>query len=283
MTRKNIFPMILLGAGLVGLLSCNKCDSAVDPLSQNADPDAPQLIAFTAEGDLETAVETKVSAVTSLSSFYVGATKGSAGSETSVWNSATFSGSSSFTGGKYWPSSDQSYHFYASNAALTFAAAGTTVAPDGSTDVVVAYLASPTYKSSNALTFGHVYARVGTVSISAAAGSLSNVSATLKNVATGGTYNLRTGAWTAGTKSDKTLTVGSNDLYVVPGTYTLSVTYTITNGDYSATFTKSGSVTLQQGKVNSISATAPNTSTGITFTVSVTAWGSAAVSAGTLS
>lgn len=221
--------------------------------------------------------------MTSLSSFYVSATTGTAGSETTKWNSVSFSGSSTYTGGKYWPASNPSYHFYAANAPITFAAGGSTVAPDGSVDVVTAYLASPTYGASNALTFNHIYARVGTVTISAAAGSLSGVSATLKNVATGGTYNIRTDAWTAGSKSDKTLTIGANDIYVVPGTYSLSVTYTLTNGDYSATFTKSGNVTLQQGKVNNISATAPNTSTAITFTVSVTAWGTASVSAGTLS
>lgn len=253
-----------------------------DSGQQEEDGTKAGLITFTADG-IDTEVSTKASAVTSLSSFYASATTGSAGSESTKWNSVTFSGSSSYTGGKYWPASNPSYHFYAANVPLTFAAAGTTVAPDGNTDVVVAYIASPTYAASNALTFNHIYARVGTVTINAAAGSLSSVSATLKNVATGGTYNLRTGAWTAGTKSDKSVTVGSNDIYVVPGTYSLSVTYTITNGDYSATFTKSGNVTLQQGKINNITATAPNTSTAITFTVSVTAWTTASVSAGTLS
>lgn len=281
--KNSLYKTLFLSAALLaGVTACNKSEMTAGkmPLPPS---DEPGLITFTADGALETSVETKVSAVTTLSSFYVSATKGSAGSETSSWNSVSFSGSSSFTGGKYWPSSNPSYHFYAANDALTFAAAGTTVAPDGSKDVVVAYLASPTYKSSNALTFSHVYARVGTVTISPASGSLSNVSATLKNVATGGTYNLRTDSWTAGTKSDKTLTVGSNDLYVVPGTYTLTVTYTATLGDYTETFTKSGSVTLQQGKVNSITATAPNSAAGITFTVSVTAWGSATAAAGTLS
>lgn len=271
----------LLAAAAAAFYSCQQ-DLDVN---QGAVVDASdRLITFTAEGEgLSTEVVTKATAVTSLSSFNVSATTGTAGSETTKWNSVAFSGSTSYTGGKYWPASNPSYHFYAANAPITFAAGGSTVAPDGSTDVVVAYLASPAYGASNALTFNHVYARVGSVSISAASGTLSNVSATLKNVATGGTYNIRTGAWTAGTKADKTLTVGSNDLYVVPGTYSLSVTYTVSNGDYSATFTKSGNVTLQQGKVNNISATAPNTSTAITFTVSVTAWGTASVSAGTLS
>lgn len=275
--------LIALLAAAAATVSCQKGEIPAAGLTP-ADGSGLRPIVFTAEGGgLDAHVDTKATAVTSLSSFYVGCTTGSAGSETSKWNSTAFSGSTSYTGGKYWPATNPSYHFYASNAALTFAAAGTTVSPDGSVDVVTAYLASPTYASSNALTFGHIYARVGTVSISAAAGTLSNVSATLKSVATGGTYNLRTGAWTAGTKADKAVSVGSNDIYVVPGTYTLSVTYTITNGDYSATFTKTGSVTLQKGKINNISATAPNSSTAITFTVSVTAWSTASVSAGTLS
>lgn len=278
--KRTLFAIL---AATAALASCQKGELPAAELTP-ADESGLRPIVFTAEGGgLDTQVETKATAVTTLSSFYVGCTTGSAGSETSKWNSTEFSGTTSFTGGKYWPASNPSYHFYASNAALTFAAAGTTVAADGTVDIVTAYLASPTFAASNTLTFNHIYARVGSVSISAAAGSLSNVSATLKNVATGGTYNLRTGAWTAGTKADKTVTVGSNDIYVVPGTYALSVTYTLTNGDYSATFTKSGNVTLQQGKINNISATAPNSSTAISFSVTVTAWSSASVSAGTLS
>ena len=47
-------------------------------------------IVFGSEG-LDLSVETKATAVTSLSSFYVSAVTGSAGSEASAWNSVQFS------------------------------------------------------------------------------------------------------------------------------------------------------------------------------------------------
>ena len=235
-------------------------------------------------------VSTKATEVTSsnLGTFNVIAASGAVGSQTQVWSTtASQVGSTAvWTTDKYWPSTDQGYtSFYASNAALTFNAAGSTVSPaDNSVDVVVAHKANPTYREQNALTFNHIYARVAGITLNTQSGyELSNVSATLQSPVTGGTYNLRTDAWTPGAASANqamgafsgttSAQSSSNDYWLVPGDYTLSVSYTLTKGDYQESFTKTGTVTLVQGKTNAITATAVGGSASeIKFGVSVTAW-----------
>ena len=235
-------------------------------------------------------VSTKATEVTSsnLGTFNVIAASGAAGSQTQVWSTTAskVGATDVWATDKYWPSTDQGYtSFYASNAALTFNAAGPTVSPaDNSVDVVVAHKANPSYREQNALTFNHVFARVGSITLNTQSGySLSNVSATLQSPVTGGTYNLRTQAWTpaavsanqamaafSGTTSAQT---SSNDYWLVPGDYTLSVSYRLTKGDYVEDFSKTGTVILVQGKTNAITATAVGGSaTEIKFGVSVTAW-----------
>ena len=263
-------------------ISCNKADVLDRGNILPPDETGQVPILFTTDS-FDAVVTTKATAVTTLPSFKVSATTGNAGSETSKWNSVTFSGTSSYSGGKYWPSSNPSYHFYAANTDITFNAAGCTVAPaDASTDIVCAYLASPKYKASNALTFDHIYARISKLTLNAPSGcTLSNVTWAL-SAPVGGTYNLRTGAWTPGTASAQTIAGGAsstNDLYVVPGTYELTCTYTITKGDYTETHTKKADVTLQKGKINAITGTAVDGSTAIAFTVSVSPWGNASLTA----
>lgn len=267
--KKTFF--ILAALGMVAAASCKKAESTA--VLDNS------LIAFTANG-LD--ISTKVSAVTSLDGFYATATTGSAGSESSVWNSVRFSGGPTYVADKYWPNSNPSYHFYAANSELSFDASGCKVTTDCSTDVVASYLASSNYKQTNSLTFEHILARIGNVSISATSGTLSNVSAKLTDVSTGGTYNLRTKAWTPIAGSIKALNIGSNDIYVVPGTYKISVTYTVTRGEYSETLTKEGSVTLAAGKVNAITAQTPTTSTDVNFVVTIKPWESNTANAGIL-
>ncbi len=183
--------------------------------------------------------------VTSLSSFYVTCVTGSAGSESSVWENSTFllrpypQGSSvrEYSGNpneKYWSSSNQSYKFYASNASMTFAAGGTTVAATNDKDVVVAYNSSPTYKGTNSLTFRHIFGKIGNVTVTPMDGfessDITNISMTIVPK-TGGTYNIRTSAWSGVTTGSATSIANStpgtksNSLYLVPGTYTLTASW----------------------------------------------------------
>lgn len=285
--RHHIF--ILLALAFPAVLGCG-CSKQPGPAGEGVG----SAIVFRADGIPAYAeVTTKATAVTTatLSSFYAAATTGSAGNESSAWTSYQFNGTPGgvFSGaapGKWWPLADPGYHFYASNLPLTFAAAGTTVAATSATDVVCAYLPNPTFAEPNTLTFSHVFARLGDVTVNAQAGyTLSAVSISI-TPKTGGTYNLRTGAgqtdgtgWSAPTTGSATgialATAGtkSNDIYLVPGTYTLTATWTATRGDYTETFaSKQVSVFLMGGKVNDITTTLGGLAEEIVFTVSVTEW-----------
>lgn len=256
--------IILLTAA--GLLCC-ACSVKDHPVL----PD-DGLIRFYAEG-LNTTVSTKTAAVTSLDSFNVIATTGTAGSETQVWGPVQFSGSP-YSADKYWPASDPKYHFYAANENLSFSAQGCEIpVADASIDIVAAYLPNPSYKTSNNLTFQHIFTRIGTIQVNAPSGyTITDVSLAL-SAPVSGTYNLRTGVWTAGSAIAQSLHTGTNDVYVVPGTYTLTVNYTLSKGDYTESFSKSGSVTLEKGKINKISTTAPEGSaTEIRFSVTIEPW-----------
>ena len=199
--------------------------------------------------------ETKATAteVTSISTFNLVCTTGSAGSESQTW---ALSGTGVNTG-KYWPATNPSYHFYASNAALTFNAAGCTVAATNTTDVVVCYKPSPTYASSNALGFTHIFGRIGNVTVQAGDGfsssDITNVSVTV-TPKTGGTYNLRTGAWSSVTTGSSTSIANSspgtknNGLYMVPGNYTISASWKCKGTSYNG----SGTVTINAGEQRNI-------------------------------
>ena len=259
-------------AVVVALAACNKAETSVAP-----SPEDGALIVFMASG-LKADVATKADAVTSLSTFGVIAEETTTPKQAWSVASVTQSGTDYRTG-KYWPSTDEKFAFYASNSAMTYAAAGTTVSPaSAANDVVVAYFpyTAASYKTKNKLVFNHIYARIGAIAVNKPDGydSISDVTLAL-SAPVGGTYNIKTSTWTAkGTAAAQTLVVGSNDVYVVPGTYSLSVTYTITKGEYTETFTKSANVELVEGKINSITATAPaGEATEIEFTIEINPWG----------
>lgn len=287
---KKILSFVMMAAvAAVAVVSCNKQPVGVDVLAQDE-------IVFSFEDEAATrATEVTTS---NLSSLNVSATTGTS-SETAVFTSAAFTKQSNkWKGGKYWPASDQSYHFYASNAALTHTSSGNTVSPsNANTDIVVGYLASPTYKSENALTLGHIFAQIGTVTVNAPSGyTVSGIKITVQPK-TSGTYNLKSGSWTsrgsagsaqyiAGTASTGlsittaggSVNGGDKDLWLVPDTYTLTATYVLSIGDYtSSTITKTSSVALTQGANNNITATLPASDdvSEITFTVTVTPWDTA--------
>jgi len=211
---------------------------------------------------------TKATAVTSLSSFYVSATNGSTSSETNVWSSVQFTqvaGSSPavYKGSKVWPTSNPSYRFYASNVPLTYDQGGARVSATNATDVVVAYLAvsNVTYKAKNTLTFKHIFARIGTVTVTAESPfTITNVNITITPV-TGGTYRLFYDDWFSTTQGSATTIASAagannNDLYLKPGTYQLTASWTATNGSYTENFSnKTVNITLVEGKVNNITCT----------------------------
>lgn len=301
---KKLFMIILAGAAVLAV-SCNKEGMApgrVSSWEQNgAAADEEGIPVIFDLGDMATKAgpsETVTSTLQS-SGFYVIATTGTAGNSAETtspgFTSTKFTyASSKYSGGKYWPSTDPSYHFYAASKTMTLSSGAVTFKPTATiADDVYAYLASPTYGSSNALTFNHIYAQVGTCNISAPSGytvSGLTVKITPKLPTANATFNVRTGAWsttashyTNGSEVTLCTATGSttdNDLWLVPGEYMLTASYTITKGDYTASFTKTSTVTLVKGKNNNISATLPTPPVAdIVFTVTVTAWSNNPVSA----
>lgn len=259
-------------------ISCNK----EDKVSVSSEP---QEIILACEGDgMDMEVQTKATAITSVpATLYWGASTGSAGSETQKWAAASASTSSNqIKTGKYQTASPTAYNFYVANQSFSIAASATTMTvANNNTDILSARVSS----SSTAVTMnlGHIFARTGTLTLNPQDGySLSNVSWKIVGASdingTAGTYNMTTGTWTSSSAkiTSQTAITSSSDMYLIPGTYTIYVTYTLTKGDYVATFTKHGNVTLEQGKVNSITGTAiGGTANEIVLTCSVTAWGSA--------
>lgn len=288
MKNRFMFFVCLVSFGAV-FASCNKS------LPDVAVPEGPSQVVFTAEG-FDAAVSTRAAEVSSLSSFYCLATTGTPGAAAETTSpgfaSTQFTASgANFTGGQYWPATNPSYHFYAASKALSLSSGNVTFAPGTTiTDDVYAYLASPTYKNTNALTFNHIYAQVGSCNISAPSGytiSGLTVKITPNLPSASSTFNVRTGTWggtpttgSAVTLCSATGSTTDNDLWLIPGTYTLTAAYTISKGAYSETLTKEASVTLVMGRNNNITATLPEgNAADVVFTVSVTPWSNNSITA----
>lgn len=245
-------------------------------------------IGFSAQGVAVQAL-TKASVLTSLSSFYVTGTTGSAGSHTKAFQNARFAqNGDDFVGEVYWPASDPSYHFFACNVPMEFRPEGTCVWADSETDVVYAYLETPTFHKRNTLTFKHAFALLDKVDVVAAAGyTISDVNITFVPKS-GGTFDIRNGyGRTNGTgwsdivdgQSKRIASVvgdNANTVFTVPGTYSIVASWkaTLTGTEYAGDVFSGmcSEVTLVGGKRNVITATLGGYAQGITFKVTVLPW-----------
>lgn len=233
-------------------------------------------IVFAASGSaFDAQVDTKASEVTSLTSFKAAAITGAPGSETAAWNNATFTGDGNYTGHKSWPASNPSYSFYATNrsgaAPMTFSDGQMTISATNAQDILCAYLpaASVAYKARNTLHFEHIFARLCNVVVQAESGyTISSVNIVI-TPRTGGTYNLTEGAgasddtgWSSLVTGDPVTVASStgtntNDIYLVPGTYTVSASWTASQpGGSSISYSgKTVDVVITRSKRNTITAT----------------------------
>ena len=241
-------------------------------------PETGREICFSATG-IEVNASTKVTAVTSenMSSFNLLTNNGATDAQVYLWTATAsrVGTSSTFQTGRYWPNTNPSYHFYASNASLTSVANGATVTADGTLDVLCAYNENPTFNGLSLLNFYHIYSRIAEISVTSSKGyTVSGVSLKIRNAKTGGVYNVGEGSWSNCTVVENAaLSEGANDYYIVPGTYTLSIDYTFTKGDYTASFSKTADVTLTGGKNNSIAITlTADPAVPVNFTVRVFDW-----------
>ena len=236
-----------------------------------------EKVAFSLARDITKATVVDASTLNT-SGFYVSATTGEPEHEAEVWTNVQFTKSGNvFTAEKWWPSTDPSYHFYASNAPLHFTAYGQTITCFNTEDVVCAYLETPDYNTANTLTFEHVLARVGTVTINGPAGyEVSDLNVSFKPKVYG-SMNVRTSHWMMSSNGDPTSLslTENNDLWTIPGTFSFTITYTLTKGDYTKSFTKNSIITLQPGKTNNLTGTLPaGDAVDVNFDVEVTAWDS---------
>ena len=247
---------------------------------------------------------TVVNASSLQAGFNVSCVKGPAGSDTEVWSSYPFvydNATGSWKGqnaGKWWPSNDESYRFYAvfpSSYAMSYSAGGPTIQASNAHDIVTAYMASSTFKTVNTLNFEHIFARLNNVTVSAAGGySLSEIDIRIVPK-TGGTYNLFAGAGYADGTGWSELTTGSstgianaepgtreNDIYLVPGTYTLTASWKATKGNYTRTFSDMQvDVSLVGGKINNLVAALAGEATELNLGVDIDNWSDNSINAGT--
>lgn len=278
-TLVQLLPAVI---GLASLLSCSK--------AEGGDSRADGLIEFEADG-IGAFVDTKAAPVTSLSEFYVTCLRG--GSSIDVFMNSRFSRSGSvYSSDRYWPVSDAAYSFYASSVpGVTLSAGRPVKVVDDirSVDLLMAVEPSPAFRQRTVLNFRHVAARIGRCTISAPAGyTVSGLKVKITPYLSG-TYDLLAGrtapdasrtAWSGlaeGAAVTLASAVGSaadNDLWLIPGDYILTATYTLTRGAYTESFTRLAQICVEAGKVNNISATLPNGwAEELLFRVSLAPWG----------
>lgn len=253
------------------LVSCSK-DLPVDNHLASK-----EVVIAVDEGSLDMSVESKATAVTSVpSSLYIAVTSGSSNSQASELASTSKAVSSSkISTGLYQTATPTAYNYYVSNLGMTFNAAGCTVAATNATDVIVG-LATASTSTAPSVTMNHILARIGTFSCSSSNSySLSGLTYKIQSKTgggTAGTYNIYTGAWSGQTALSSTTM--ATDMYLLPGTYTVTISGTKTLGDYSASFSASADVTLVAGKINNISATySPDGAEQIVISTTLNAWG----------
>ena len=214
---------VLLPVLILSLVSCTREECLVAP-------GTGESISFV----LKSSSDTRAVPVERLDAFNVLATVSEGGGETKRFYSPFSNSGGIFRSsqGIYWPSSDPGYHFYASNQTIYVgnAAKGPYVSAGGcQTDVVCAYIANPGYRTVNALEFNHILARVENVSTADFAG-FEDVGISLR-YAYSGNYFFRDGSWTALRYKTQNLSLsGNNDLWIIPGTYTLTVSFKDASG-----------------------------------------------------
>lgn len=272
MTKLNLYaaPLLILGFAA-------SCAKSVEPENQN-----PKEIVLCVGGDtIDMQVQTKTTEITTLpSTLYYSMTTGTLGSnETSKIGSTSGNvGSGEIATGVYQTLSPTSYNYYVSNAAITFSASGSTISAANTTDVIAGKVTSN--ETNPSVKLDHIFARTGTLTLNTQGDyALSNVSWNIESISggtggTGGTYNIAKDSWTSVTALSSTTITKDSDMYLVPGSYTLTVHYTLTKGDWSDSFTKHATVTLVAGKVNNITGTASGgNASEISITVTLTEWG----------
>ena len=269
MKHFNFWIITLISLSLFAV-SCQKTAETI-PTEHQDDPLA-EIFLIVEDDDIN--VDTKTTAVTSVpSTLYWGATTGSE-TESAKWPTASSSVSSSkISTGKYQTYSPTTYNYYVSNVNFT-TNGDSSVSVSNTTDVVCGR--TSTNSTTPSVTLNHIFARTGSFTMNTQSGyTISNVSWSISGAGTAGTYSMKNGTWSGLTALGETSVGSGSDFYLVPGYYVIKCSYTLTKGDWSASFTKSAGVTLVAGKINNITGTASGgAATEIVISVSLTPWSS---------
>lgn len=295
----------LLLLALAGTSLATACEKTLEYAPKTESSPARE-ITFGLTGTTNTDVATKATTqvdLTNLGTLYVSAMSGS----NYAFQNAEFTKGTDdkWRGGKYWPASNPYYKFSASNISLDLGSSHPSLSVQNTnTDVLAAYLDNPSFENENALTLRHVFAQLGTVTMKAPAGyTVTNLKLKFRPIQQG-KYYIDTDTWSPGyaVNSDVyifgeqsagvDLDAGSaktsqdHDLWLLPGDYTLTATYTISKGDYSRSKTARATVTLYRGFNNNIGLNGdeanipePTDIKEISFTVTVTPWSDKSVAA----
>lgn len=276
---KKIFYLMAAFAAL-SLVSCNKAE-----FENVSSKFSEMTFSVTGEG-LNLSVTkglTKAEAVTELSSVYWGATAGTLGSDTEEYAPVSLSVSDgNVSTGNYWPAESIAYNYYVSNVAYSWDADNhkATIAASNETDIVAGTSAA-SYKSSPKVTLEHIFARTGSLTLEPKDGYELVGDAVWKiksntDAGVSGTYDIGAKAWSDVAALSQQEFTSSSDLYLVPGSYNVEITYTLKKNAFEQQYTKSANVTLGGGVVNNIKATAHTGNddpSEITLSVEVKPWG----------
>ena len=290
------------------LLSCEKETAVTSKPDPRTGVDQPIEFKVQAAG-----AGTKADNITTanIDSFNLIATSTESGSEASYFTGGFTRGENDiFTSSSLsWPSSDPGgLQFYACKKSQD--ATGETFAwsdEQGSAvlnlqgevlnrDIVCAHNSSPLFRKTNTLTFEHILSRIGTVTVIPETGaSLSSVSLQIvdgKGTTLNYRYVLNDGeghedgtGWTKlsgisfnqsivnKTESFSTSQSEVVDKSFIPGTHTLSATWTVTKGGVSDTFTgKTYSLDLKKGKIHDLNITLGSGQEEVKVDVTVSPW-----------
>lgn len=286
MNKLLIFLSALAVAGLT-LSSCNNLDND----RKSSDFSGLSEMTFSVKGDGISMAVTKAEAVTSLSSVYWASTAGATGADEQVYAPVSLSlDNGKASTGKYWPAESIAYNYYVSNVSFSWNASSSkaTIAASNEKDIV-AGIAEASYKSSPTVILEHIFARTGSLTLNAQDGFSLVGNAVWKiksNSGTGvsGTYDIGSAAWSDVSALPQQAFASDSDLYLIPGSYNVEITYTLKKDDFQKEFTKSANVTLEGGACNNITATAhvgSDEPSEISLTVEVKPWGSNNITIGT--
>ena len=295
----------LLFLALAGTSLATACEKALESNPETKSSLAREItfnLTGASNADMDTKATTQVD-ISNLGTLYVSAMSGT----NYAFQNAEFTKrmDDKWQGGKYWPANNPYYKFSASNMNLDQGSPHPSLSVlDTNTDVLAAYVGSSNFQNENTLTLRHVLAQLGTVTMKAPAGyTVTNLKLKFRPIQQG-KYYIDTDTWSAGyavnddvyifgeQSTGVDLDAGSaetskdHDIWLIPGSYTLTATYTISKGDYSRSKTATATVDLIQGFNNNIGLNgndanipAPTDIQEISFTVTVTPWSDKSVAA----